>query len=288
MLALIWEKRILLGDYMNEIIYPEDQAISEITLAVLEDSGNYKANYYTGGLMRYGKNKGCKFLRDKCVNSYEIETYLENEFYDYLNISNGIIPSCSRGRQSRTYLTVFTKNLITENYQYFNDTSGDSYKSADYCPISREIMNDNIYYVGRCSYKANREYGERIEYFVDNKYKYYKNEELEVNTGEKYSDHSFCYLSSLTTKSEPKFVIYSKKVRTVCYETFCSPKSLTVKIHDNYIVCPKTGGKIQIDEYEGFFLCPDYNLMCSGIVLCNDMFDCVEKKSEIKESPFYL
>ena len=34
-------------------------AISEITLALLEDSGWYKANYYTGGLMRFGKNKGC-------------------------------------------------------------------------------------------------------------------------------------------------------------------------------------------------------------------------------------
>ena len=26
--------------------------------------------------------------------------------------------------------------------------------------------------------------------------------------------------------------------------------------------------------------------MCSGTVICNDMFDCVEKKSEIKENSF--
>ena len=48
-----WEARILLGDYMNGYIFTEEQAVSEFTLALLEDSGYYKANYYTGGLMRF-------------------------------------------------------------------------------------------------------------------------------------------------------------------------------------------------------------------------------------------
>ena len=65
-----WEARLLLGDYMNGIIYEEEQVISEFTLALLEDTGYYKANYYTGGLMRYGKNKGCEFLNEKCVNEF--------------------------------------------------------------------------------------------------------------------------------------------------------------------------------------------------------------------------
>ena len=42
--------------------FPEE-VISEFTLALLEDLGFYKANYYTGGLMRYGKNKGCDFVK---------------------------------------------------------------------------------------------------------------------------------------------------------------------------------------------------------------------------------
>ena len=74
-----WEARILLGDYMNGISYTEE-VISEITLALLEDMGFYKANYYTGGLMRYGKNKGCEFVYDKCVDqtTYEINPKFEN------------------------------------------------------------------------------------------------------------------------------------------------------------------------------------------------------------------
>ena len=271
---------------MNGIIYPEELVISEFTLALLEDSGYYKANYYTGGLMRYGKNKGCTFVRDKCVNNYEVNPNFENEFYDFLNSTTSISPSCSSGRQSRTYFAVFIYQSIPKHYQYYWNPSYGGFEAADYCPVSREFEADDRYYVGHCSNKGNGKYGDEIQYFVNNSYKFYKNEDLEEITGETYSDHSFCFLSSLIKKSQPNFEIYSNVFRAVCYEIFCSPKSLTVKIHDNYIVCPRSGGKIQIDEYEGYFLCPDYNLMCSGTILCNDMFDCVEKKSEIKSDTF--
>ena len=47
-----------------------------------EDTGYYKANYYTGGLMRYGKGKGCDFINNRCVNSSnDINEFFENEFY---------------------------------------------------------------------------------------------------------------------------------------------------------------------------------------------------------------
>ena len=62
---------------------------------------------------------------------------------------------------------------------------------------------------------------------------------------------------------------------------------MTVKINDDYIVCPRAGGKIEVEGYKGFFLCPDYNLMCSGTVICNDMFECVDKKSLVKNSSYY-
>jgi len=77
-----WESRILLGEYMCGYITTEEGVISEFTFAYLEDTGYYKANYYTGGLMRYGKNKGCAFIKDKCVNNYEINSEFENEFFD--------------------------------------------------------------------------------------------------------------------------------------------------------------------------------------------------------------
>jgi len=47
---LHWEGRILLGDYMSSDFYFQEQVISEITLALLEDLGWYKVKYFTGGL----------------------------------------------------------------------------------------------------------------------------------------------------------------------------------------------------------------------------------------------
>ena len=64
---------------------------------------------------------------------------------------------------------------------------------------------------------------------------------------------------------------------------FCSDKSLTIQINNDYIVCPRDGGKIKLPNYDGYLLCPDYYLICSGTVLCNDIFDCIEKQSELKD-----
>ena len=294
-----WESRILLGEIMNGDIYPEEQVISEFTLAVLEDSGLYKANYYTGGLMRYGKNKGCDFLYEKCVNNGEINPMFENEFFDYYNSGND--PSCSSGRQSRTYNLLYIYDEVPEIYQYYHNKSYGGLYSGDYCPSVSSFSYETFYggyYVGQCSSKGNRgEYGSIIRYLnntntsnasntSNNEELYFRSIDIQSIIGEKYSDNSFCYLSSLIKNGKNYYNIFSKTVRSVCYETFCSSRSLTIKIDNDYIVCPREGGKIKVTNYEGYLLCPDYNLMCSGTVLCNDMFDCVEKKSEIKDNAY--
>ena len=109
-----WEQRILLGDYMGGIIYQEEMAISEITLALLEDSSWYKVNYYTGGLMRFWKNKGCKFLENNCLDS-NYNTEYDNEFFD---LNEAFRPSCSAGRQSRAYSFLVYYGRIDPNYGY--------------------------------------------------------------------------------------------------------------------------------------------------------------------------
>ena len=57
-----WEARYMLGDYMISTDFP-DAAMSDITLGLFEDSGFYKVNYYSGGLFKFGKNKGCEFFQ---------------------------------------------------------------------------------------------------------------------------------------------------------------------------------------------------------------------------------
>ena len=297
-----WEARILLGDYMNGVIYPEEQVISEFTLALLEDTGYYKANYYTGGLMRYGKNKGCDFIKKRCVNSsHEINPNYENEFYDSIASPYLIDASCSSGRQSRTYYAWWLYSSLPYFYRYFSDSRYGGFAPADYCPVAREFREETInsYYTGHCSSKGNGGYGTQITYRDSRRkentthswreyyYYYYRSETLQSITGETYSDHSFCYQSTLI-KNELYNNNYNdlNVTRAICYESFCSNSSLTIKINEDYIVCPRAGGKVEVDGYEGYFLCPDYNLICSGTIMCNDMFDCVEKKSQVKNESY--
>ena len=283
-----WKGRILLGEYMAPI-YTEEHAISELTLSLLEDTGYYQINYYTGGLMRYGKDKGCKFLEEKCIQNSKTDQNFENEFFDTIYSNSNYDTSCSSGRQSRTYFYLHQyKESIPFYYNYFLQEKIGGLNNADYCPVSTTYLPEesNSFYSGRCSNLGNGEYGTKILYLENKKNTYYKSKDIKNITGETFSERSFCYQSSLIKEKEPKFDIYSKVVRAVCYETFCSSESLTVKIHENYIVCPRAGGKIEVAGYGGYFMCPDYNLICTGTVLCNDIFDCIKKKSREKYNTY--
>ena len=286
--SLHWESRILLGEIMTVIEYEPEQVISEFTLALLQDTGYYIPYFYTGGLMQYGRNKGCKFIKEKCVQNEIIYSKFENEFHSINTIksSKGIDPSCSSGRQSRTYSVIYIYYVpIPSYYQYFTNSSYGGYEYADFCPVAEDYYEErkNAYNFGRCNKLGSSDYGTMINY-SDNKY--YKSSELKNITGEIYSDHSFCYQSSLYKNNITNKDYYSNVIRSICYESFCSSKSLTIKIFDNYIVCPRQGGKISAIGFVGYILCPDYYLICSSNIICNDMFDCVKKKSKIKEESY--
>ncbi len=275
-----WEERYLLGDYMIGYVYKEEQVISEFTLAALEDLGYYKANYYTGGLMKFGKNKGCEFINSQCVVNKRVNPKFKNEFFDnYIN-DNEIDPGCTSGRLSRVYHSLKKHdNEIPRQFDYFGQKYYNGRKGGEYCPTFTENMEEdgNIYYVGHCSIGTG-DYGS---------FSSSMSSDLQSYTKEKYSKNAFCALSSLIPSRIENSEYYSEQVRAVCYEMSCSDKSLSIIINFEYIVCPRAGGKIKPLNFNGYLLCPDYYLICSGTVLCNDLFDCVEKKSLLKDDITY-
>ena len=144
----------------------EEEVISEFALAYLEDTGFYKANYYIGGLMRYGKNKKCAFIkdRDRCINNSEINRDFENEFFNSTN--NKIDASCSSRRLGRAYSFFCEYENISTYYQYFGNEKYGGYFAADYCPIPRlfgKELNLN-YFPGSCSELGDGIYGSFIYY----------------------------------------------------------------------------------------------------------------------------
>ena len=113
-----WEARIMLGDYMISTDYPE-LVVSDITLAVFEDSGWYEVNYFTGGLFKTGKGEGCNFLQKTCVDTDDIER--KSRFpMDFCNTEYEV---CSPGMLDRgeCYIGQYSSSIMYE-YQYFGDT----------------------------------------------------------------------------------------------------------------------------------------------------------------------
>ncbi len=61
-----WESRIMNDDIMISLVDKVDFTISEINLALFDDSGWYETKYYNGSLFRAGKGRGCNFLTSNC------------------------------------------------------------------------------------------------------------------------------------------------------------------------------------------------------------------------------
>jgi leishmanolysin-like peptidase len=269
------------------VTYEDEMAISDFTLALLEDSGWFKPNYFSGGLLRFGKNKGCEFLTSQCIDYQNTRNSLfEDEFFSY---SMEWYPTCTTGRQSRaynlfSYYQTLDKEYLTNliPYDYYNRYFiGGAISSADYCPVPYHfnLEYQNSYFVGNCKL-GNGNYGTNLWYNINGtKVNNITNNKIPVEFGEKYSDNSFCMMSSLVPKTKSDYSYFGTIFHPMCYPVYCSSSSLTVLIYNQYVVCPRQGGNVELDGFTGKLHCPDYNLICSGTVVCNDLFDCIDKNS---------
>ena len=255
-----WESRYMLGDYMIATDYPEI-VISDITLAVFEDSGYYKVNYYTGGLFRFGKGEGCNFINEKCL--IDGGTLFANEF-----CLKSQEPFCTSGHLSKghCYIAKYNSDLDTSN-QYFKDPKIGGYAPTDYCPISFDNLYDkaNYYFVTNC--------------------KLGKQNTIHSDYGETFGDNSICVESSLVPTSSSQNQIF----RSICYEASCDTnnKHVLLKIGNIEVVCPIEGGIINDPQgFKGKVSCPDYNSICTSQNWCNDPIDCIEKKIVADESSY--
>ena len=242
-----WESRYMLGDYMISTDYP-DQAISDITLGLFEDSGFYKVNYYSGGLFKFGKGKGCGFMDEskKCI---------ENEkatFEEFCDTANAAMCSSSRTLKSSCYLTTYTSSIPTA-YQYFSDPRKGGFPAADYCPVPYQAHSSSTYFSNHCqigSSSLSSEYNEKIGF------------------------DSFCFMSSILPSSSTT----STSQIPICYEVRCDAdkNQFTVTIGSSEIACPTDGGTVSAPSgFTGSIVCPKYSDIClSDGSVCNEMFSC--------------
>lgn len=248
-----WEARIMLGDYMIGITF-DDTAISEITLSLFEDSGWYKVNFFTGGLFKYGKNKGCDFLKKKCIeNGVSIS---EEEFCMVPNMS-----TCLSNRMSRGFCYINDNSNPTDpEYVYFPRNTTGGFILADFCPINVAPTDNSYFYPWNCVYgKSN--YPTEFE--------------------EKIGLNSACFISNIYNNSTSTKK-YRPIFRATCYEYSCNfdKAILQVQVGDEKLNCPKEGGPVYpSSDYTGSIICPDFYKICTSETRCHDLIDCAVKNA---------
>ena len=248
-----WESRYMLGDYMISSDYTE-VVMSDITLALLEDTGYYKINYYTGGLFRFGKNQGCAFLEKKCLYDKGQKTLFSNEF-----CVNGGEAFCSGSNIAKgdCYITNY-QNQLSDKYRYFEDNTKGGLPIADYCPVSnlyKSDLDNNYFYPKNCIYG-------KKEFILDN-----------------IGSNSICFESSISSSNK----------ESICYEIECkkSEKKFNVKIGNSVVTCPGEDANLNNpNNLEGVLHCPDYNMVCTSDTWCNEMFDCIDKESVTDDTTY--
>ena len=261
-----WEGRYMLGDYMVSTSYDEN-VISDITLALFEDSGWYKPNYYTGGLFRFGKNIGCQFFENNCL--IDQKAVFPNEFCD-----KSKEPKClsSHLGTGECYIGDYKSMLeIPSKYQYFKKEYLGGLVNVNFCPAANayfESDSQKAHYFG-----TNCRYGASLNIFE--------------HYGEVIGNKSLCFESSLVPRYSPQ----PYKWRSICYKMACDRvnKKIIVFINDLNVTCPYNGGILKkVKGFKGKIKCPDYNLVCTSETWCNEMFECIDKKSETDYSTYIL
>ena len=257
-----WDPRYMLGDYMTSFDYI-DNILSDITLALFEDSGFYKVEYYSGGLFKFGKNKGCEFINKKCILDEEI--LFKDEFCNILNQ-----PICSSSKISKGLCLInnYENEIIPIDYQYFKNPNQGGFKEVDYCPvgnINSSNYKDN-YYPTNCKYGS---------------------EKLAHIYGEEIGDNSFCFIISLLPTSSNK----KENSQAICYKIECNnnKKEIIVHIGSFIINCPNKGGNIvNPSGFRGEIKCPKFFDICTfdNNNIFNDLFDCLNKKVKTDEETF--
>jgi len=201
-----WEGRYMYGEYMNMETLP-DIAISDITLALLEDTGFYKVNYFSGGLFKFGKNKGCDFLIKECI---ENDTATFKEFCDLPKE-----PKCTSSLTSKSSCDLESYNFDIP-YKHFSNTSLGGMYFTNFCPIAYEYGSTSDNFPKHCQVGTSnltQEYGEII------------------------GKESLCFMSSLLPDDSQKDI--NSKI-PICYGVQCDSikKQTIIKIGSKNVICP--------------------------------------------------
>lgn len=138
-----WDERLYYPEALSGVISPTTNILSSLTLALMEDSGWYKANYTSSRMSPWGLGAGCEFVNEPCLVPNQDLTGTEVAEYSRGFFCNSPQEKgCSSELSHKLACTVIDyqyfvpQNLPPEPYNYFlTEPSKGGPRQADYCPV---------------------------------------------------------------------------------------------------------------------------------------------------------
>ncbi|XP_022772792.1 leishmanolysin-like peptidase isoform X1 [Durio zibethinus] len=244
-----WEKRLLMNEIMTGSVDTRS-VVSKMTLALLEDSGWYQANYSMADRLDWGRNQGTEFVISPC-----------NLWKGTYHCNTTSLSGCTYNREAEGYCPIVSySGDLPQWAQYFPQANkGGQSSLADYCTYFVAYSD------GSCTVTNSARAPDRM-------------------LGEVRGSNSRCMASSLVRTG---FVRGSLTQGNGCYQHRCVNNSLEVAVDGIWKVCPKAGGPVQFPGFNGELICPAYHELCSTGSLsvsgqcansCNFNGDCVNGK----------
>ncbi|PRP80464.1 hypothetical protein PROFUN_14625 [Planoprotostelium fungivorum] len=225
-----WEKRIMNNEYMTGSS-SQNPIFSVLTLALLHDSGWYRANFSRArGVLAWGRGQGCPFVMKSCSG--------------WTNLQGGCLSAdasaCTFDYQAKAYCDYgLASSALPSVYQYFtNPNAGGASMLADYCPQYMGYSNGNCY-------DTNQQPADSDNYL-----------------GESFSNISKCYSSTVLPTNGVQ--LSTKGPLAACV----SPDLLKVRVDSTWYSCTTntTNTTIRVvgTAHRGTFQCPDVTRLCAS------------------------
>lgn len=137
-----WDEHDYYPEALSGVISPTTNILSHLTLALMEDSGWYRANYTQGRMNPWGLGAGCEFVEEPCVQIDEqgapaLPSYSEG-YFCLEGSARGCSPALTHKMACTVidYFYILPRDLPIDRFQYFpaEPTKGGP-RQADFCPL---------------------------------------------------------------------------------------------------------------------------------------------------------
>jgi len=249
------DERLYFSELMSAI-YTDSMVLSALTLAFLEDSGWYQANYTIAGVSPFGHRAGCDFVQNDCIVNGKVPEYAEDFF---CNTPLGVTPDgtplvylettlCDPSRRKKAACDLIDRSglavdllygdaaEVPSEYSYFDNGNLGAAQMplADFCPVPTMEIQD-------CRDASNS--GE----FED------------------FGESSFCYTSLFRDAFGRR-----RPFGPLCLRTSCNAQDRSIEISKDgkTVICGENshGERVQLPRSSLQITCPRFEVVCADLV----------------------